>query len=213
MHADLNRLRDGLAPQMKYKKRPDTFMFLDLPDFIALSGYILLIQSGEQVYVAEYRRRVEQRILDLVADHPTVQAIQRGEAVDDWQLLALERTLQTELGGGDLELSLENIRKAYGLKVDSFLAFTRQVLELDGLPDYKELVQHQFEAYIIAHNYNADQIRFLRAVQSVFLQKRRLEMADLYEPPLTNFGADAVERWFSEPEVAEMFKFVNKLTM
>ena len=211
--ADLTRLRDGLAPQMKYKKRPDTFLLLDLPDFIALSGYILLTQSGEQVYVAEYRRRVEQRILDLVADHPTVQAIQRGEPVDDWQLLALERTLQTELSTVDLELSPENIRKAYGLKVDSFLAFARQVLELDGLPDYKELVHHQFEAYITAHGFNADQIRFLRAVQSVFLQKRRLEMADLYEPPLTNFGADAVERWFSEEDVREIVEFTNRLVV
>ena len=211
--ADLTRLRDGLAPQMKYKKRPDTFLLLDLPDFIALSGYILLTQSGEQVYVAEYRRRVEQRILDLVADHPTVQAIQRGEPVDDWQLLALERTLQTELSTVDLELSPENIRKAYGLKVDSFLAFARQVLELDGLPDYKELVHHQFEAYITAHGFNADQIRFLRAVQSVFLQKRRLEMADLYEPPLTNFGADAVERWFSEEDVCEIVEFTNRLVV
>lgn len=211
--ADLTRLRDGLAPQMKYKKRPDTFLLLDLPDFIALSGYILLTQSGEQVYVAEYRRRVEQRILDLVADHPTVQAIQRGEAVDDWQMLALERTLQSELSAGDLELSPENIRKAYGLKVDSFMAFTRQILELDGLPDYRELVHHQFETYIITHDFNADQIRFLRAVQSVFLQKRHLEMADLYEPPLTNFGADAVERWFSESEVVEMVSFVNLLAV
>lgn len=212
-HGDLTRLRDGLAPQMKYKKRPDTFLLLDLPDFIALSGYILLTQSGEQVYVAEYRRRVEQRILDLVANHPTVQTIQRGEAVDDWQLLALERTLQTELSAFDLELSPENIRKAYGLKVDSFLAFARQVLELDGLPDYRELVQHQFEAYITAHGFNADQIRFLRAVQSVFLQKRRLEMADLYEPPLTNFGADAVERWFTDQEAREIVAFANHLAV
>ena len=209
--ADLTRLRDGLAPQMKYKKRPDTFLTLDLPDFIALSGYILLTSSGEQVYVAEYRRRVEQRILDLVANHPTVQAIQRGEAVDDWQLLALERTLQHELSGGDLELSPENIRKAYGLKVDNFLAFARQVLELDALPDYHDLVQRRFDAYITAHAFNADQIRFLRAVQSVFVQKRRLEMADLYEAPLTNFGADAVDRWFSEEEVNEMIGFTNRL--
>ncbi|MBN2149586.1 MAG: DEAD/DEAH box helicase family protein [Anaerolineales bacterium] len=211
--AELNRVRDGLAEQMKYKKRPDTFLMLDLPDFIALSGYILLTQSGEQVYVAEYRRRVEQRILDLAASHPTVQAIQRGEAVDDWQLLALERTLQSELGGGELELSPENIRKAYGLKVDNFLAFARQVLEMDALPDYHALVQRQFEAYITAHNFNADQIRFLRAVQSVFVQKRRLEVADLYEPPLTNFGADAVDRWFTEGEIDEIVAFTGQLAV
>jgi type I restriction enzyme R subunit len=54
-------------------------------------------------------------------------------------------------------------------------------------------------------------LRFLRAVQSVFIQKRRLEMADLYEAPLTNFGADAVNRWFSEEEVNEMIEFTNRL--
>jgi type I restriction enzyme R subunit len=209
--AELTSLRDGLAGQMKYKKRPDTFLALDLPDFIAMSGYILLTKSGEQVYVAEYRRRVEQRILELVASHPTIQAISRGEQVDDLQLLELERTLQSELGAGELELSPENIRKAYGMKVDSFLAFARQMLDLEGLPDYADVVGHQFGRYITLHNFNADQIRFLRAVQSVFVQKRKLEMADLYEPPLTSFGADAVERWFSEGEVREILQFVEKL--
>jgi len=58
--------------------------------------------------------------------------------------------------------------------VDSFLAFARQVLELDALPDYHDVVQRQFEGYITQHQYNADQIRFLRAVQSVFLEKRKL---------------------------------------
>jgi len=90
----------------------------------------------------EYRRLVEKRILDLVANHPTVKAIQRGESVTDEQLLALERTLHKELEEGDLEVSPENIRKAFGgLKVESFLAFARQVLELEALPDYQEVVQ------------------------------------------------------------------------
>jgi type I site-specific restriction endonuclease len=56
-----------------------------------------------------------------------------------------------------------------------------------------------------------DQIRFLRAVQSVFLQKRHLETADLYEPPLDMFGADAVERWLTEKEVDELVGFVKTM--
>jgi hypothetical protein len=35
-----------------------------------------------------------------------------------------------------------------------------------------------FQTYITQHNYNADQIRFLRMVQSVFLQKHHLETTD-----------------------------------
>jgi len=62
---------------------------------------------------------------------------------------------------------------------------------------------------------------FLRAVQSVFLQKRHLETADvstgstqrLYEPPLDMFGADAVERWFTEKEVEEVVEFANRMAM
>ena len=84
---------------------------------------------------------------------------------------------------------------------------------MDALPDYKDLVRHQFEAYITAHKFNADQIRFLRAVQSVFLQKRHLEMVDLYEPPLTNFGSDAVDRWFTNDEVEEVLDLTQRLSL
>ena len=209
--SDLSNLRDALAPQMKYKRRLDTFLELDLVDSIAISGYILLTKSGEKMYVAEYRRLVEQRILELVANHPTIMAIQRGEKIDDWGLLELERTLTRELGEGDLEVTPENLKKVFAHTADSFLGLVRQVLDMQYLPDYKDLVARQFETYVTQHNYNADQIRFLRAVQSVFLQKRHLETADLYEPPLDMFGADAVERWFTESEIREVLELTQSL--
>jgi type I restriction enzyme R subunit len=97
--------------------------------------------------------------------------------------------------------------------VGSLLEFLRRLLEIDGMPDYEEVVRRQFEGYIAGHPFSADQIRFLRAVQNVFLQKRRLELADLYDPPLTSFGDDAVERWFSKDEVDEMLTFVRSLAV
>jgi type I restriction enzyme R subunit len=72
-------------------------------------------------------------------------------------------------------------------------------------------VRRRFEDYVAHHPFNADQIRFLRAVQSVFLQRRRLQRADLYEPPLTSFGADAVERWFTPEQVTDVLAFVETL--
>ncbi|MDW8279481.1 MAG: hypothetical protein RMJ85_15810 [Anaerolineales bacterium] len=78
-----------------------------------------------------------------------------------------------------------------------------------------------FETCVTRHNDNADPMRFLRAVQSVFLQKRHLETADtstslsasLYEPPLDRFGVDAVDRWFTQEEVEEVVAFANKLAV
>ncbi len=210
---ELNLLRDVLSPCMKNKMRYDSFLELDLLDSIAISGYILLTKSGEKMYVAEYRRLVEQRILELVANHPTIKAIQNGQKIDDWQLLELERTLTKELGEGDLEVTPENLKKVFAHTADSFLGLVRQVLDMQYLPDYKDLVARQFETYVTQHNYNADQIRFMRAVQSVFLQKRHLETADLYEPPLDMFGADAVERWFTEKEINEIVMFIDQFSI
>ena len=47
----------------------------------------------------------------------------------------------------------------------------------------------------------------------VFLKKRRLALPDLYAEPLTKFGADAVDRWFSEQEIIEMVEFTKQLAV
>ena len=201
-----------LAPMMRYRReQPDTFLKLDLPDFIETRGYITIKDGDEKVYVKEYRARVERKILEIVETHPTIAAIRQGQEVSDEQLIALERTLRLELGSGNVELSTGNIRKAYGWKVSSLLAFLRHLLELDALPDYESIVKRHFEQHILRHQFNADQIRFMRAVQSVFLQKQQLQLADLYEAPLTAFGNNAVDRLFTEQDVAELLDLTKRL--
>jgi hypothetical protein len=99
-------------------------------------------------------------------------------------------------------------------RVGSLMEFVREMLELDGIPDYQEIVRRQFDAYMGAHvEYSAGQLRFLRAVQNVFLQKRRLTMPDLYSAPLTAFGADAAERWFTREQIEEVLELVQWLTV
>lgn len=213
--AELDDLRRALAEMMKKRQKDSVLLELNfLRDEIALRGYVILTQSGEQMYVSEYREKVEKRILQLVEAHPAMQAIRRGEIPDDALLLDLERTLTRELAHSDLELTPDMLKKVFAHSADNFLALVRQVLDLDSLPDYRELVTRQFERYITERRYNADQIRFLRAVQSVFLQKRHLETADLYDAPaLVGFGQDAVERWFTEQEVEEVVAFANRMAV
>jgi type I restriction enzyme, R subunit len=208
----LDQVIDILADQMKNRReKPNAFIMLDLPDYIEMHGYILLKGGSECVYVDEYRHRVEERILKLVETHPTIAAIDRGEQVTDLQLIALERSLHLDLSSGDVELKEENIRKAYGMKVGSLLEFLRNLFDLETIPDYKDIVRRQFEVYIAGHQFDADQIRFLRAVQNVLLQKHHLELLDLYESPFTNFGIDAVERLFTTKQVNDILAFTDTL--
>ena len=97
------------------------------------------------------------------------------------------------------------------MRVDNFLAFIRHLLALDAIPEYPQVVQRGFERHIQAHNYNAEQIRFLRSVQEVFLKKRTLVEADLYDPPLTNFGRNAVERFFTPQEISDLLQLASSL--
>jgi type I restriction enzyme R subunit len=73
------------------------------------------------------------------------------------------------------------------------------------------VVTRAFERFIAAHHYNADQLRFLRSVQEVFVKNRKLVEADLYEPPLTVFGRNAVERFFTPLEIRELLDLLHGL--
>jgi type I restriction enzyme R subunit len=210
--AQLTQIIRDLAPQMKNRRqRPSGFLQIDLPDFIAAHGYISVGEGGQQVLIEEYKRRVDARVLEIVEKHPALAALREGREVTDDELIDLERTLHRELGRDDIQLSSRNIRLAYGLRVDNFLAFLRHLLALDAIPDYHQVVQRGFERHIHAHNYNAEQIRFLRSVQEVFLAKHSLVEADLYDPPLTNFGRNAVERFFTPLEIGDLLHLTESL--
>ena len=205
--SQLKKLIEDLAGEMKNKRRLNSFLKLDLPDFIAGKGYVLIGPSGQPVHVEEYRKRVEARILALTETHPALVAIREGREPSADSLVDLERILHNELTGADIQLSAKTARQAYGISLDNrsgFLGFVSHVLDLDAIPNYEAVVAAQFQNHITRHHYTGDQIRFLRSVQDVFLAKRRLSEADLYEAPLTSFGRNAVDKFFTPAEIKEI---------
>lgn len=211
----LTALITDLSREMKNKRRKeDAFLSIDLPDFIEGKNYILLGPAREPIHVEEYRRRVERRILDIAESHPALNAIRDGNLPTEDQLLDLERVLHNELTSAAIQLSSKTVRQAYGLTLNNrlgFLGFARHILALDAIPDYEAVVARGFEEFITSHSYSADQIRFLRSVQDVFIAKGRLSEADLYEPPLSNFGRNAVERYFATTEIKEIIALAEHL--
>jgi type I restriction enzyme R subunit len=56
---ELSAVIDALAGEMRNRRnRENTFVKIDLPDYVELRHYILLMGGTERVYVEEYRRRV-----------------------------------------------------------------------------------------------------------------------------------------------------------
>ncbi|MEO1148938.1 MAG: hypothetical protein AAFY26_25530, partial [Cyanobacteria bacterium J06638_22] len=172
--AMLNQVVEDLAGQMRNRReKPSSFLELDLKDRIAHSGYITLGDGGVQVYVQEYRERVERRVLEIVESHPAIAALRQGAIPTDSQLVELERTLREELGvklfseegataspvaaegAGTYRVAatdvVSNIRKAFNVKTGSLLGFLRAQLEMEELPDYETVVERNFDQHIARH--------------------------------------------------------------
>lgn len=209
----LNGVIRSLAPHMRLKRdRENVFQILDLADFIATRGYITLTEGSERIYVQEYRDRVERRVTEIVDEHPTVVAIRRGETVSDEQLIELERTLRKGLSVKDIQLSTDNIRKAWGWRVNSFLGFMRHLLDFEELPNYETVVVKRFDEFIAEHHYSGDQILFLRTLQTEFLKKNKIDMVDLYNlPSIRTFGDAAVDRLFTESDKGKILRFTERI--
>lgn len=204
--------KETLAPIMKYKMpRPSLVIELGLDDIIESRRWVILRKDNQKVYIEEYRKRVEAKILELAEKHPAIIKLKSGEELSIDDLLDLELTLSNELKAEDISLDEENMLKAYGVKVGSFVDFLKHALNIEKIPSYEDVVKKAFDAFILEHNYNADQSRFLRAVQNVFVQRRKLEPADLYEEPFTNFGSNAVDKLFTEEDVNELVELTRKL--
>ncbi len=225
--AQLDHVIATLARQMRHKRAEvNPILRLDLGDYIASRGYVVIQREGqEETYVTDYRAQVEQRITDLARTQPAIQALLRGEPVADEQLIVLERTLRQELASDPLALTDDHLRQAYGSGTQSLLGLVRGILDLDqqAVPEYTVVVEREFDRYLARHQatYNADQVRFLRAVKALLVRRVRpvakpgwrLDRNALYDDPaLEAFGADAVTRLFSEEQVADVLTFANTLT-
>lgn len=208
----IDEAKDTLAPVMKYKQpNPSLIIELGLDDIIESRKWIILRKDNERLYIEEYKKRVEKKILELAETHPAIIKIKKGETLSIDDLLDLELTLSKELKSDDISLDEENMLNAFGVKVGNFVEFLKHVLDVEKVPAYNDTVKDAFDLFILKHNYNADQSRFLRAVQNVFVQRRKLDLADLYEEPFTNFGSNAVDKLFTEEDVNELVALTKKL--
>jgi type I restriction enzyme, R subunit len=215
LNASLQKLdesRNALAPLMKYKReKPPLIIELGLDDVIESRKWVIVRKEGQKMMVDEYRKKIEEKIEKLAGQHPTIIKLKAGEKVNFEDLIGLERTLEAELGTDEMNLNDDNMLKAFGIRAGNLVDFLKHLLKLETLPTYEEIVRKAFNAFIIEHNYNADQTRFLRTVQSVFLQTRQLSEADLYEPPFSNFGVNAVEKLFAREDITELIELTKKL--
>ncbi|MBI4182273.1 MAG: DEAD/DEAH box helicase family protein [Candidatus Aenigmarchaeota archaeon] len=199
-----------LAPLMKYKRtEPRNPIILDMDDVIQQRS---LIEFGpdehpQEEYVDIYREKVEQKIHTLADSHPTILKIKDDKALTERDLRLLEKTLH----GSELSITEDVLQKVYRQHNGDLVDFVRHILKLAELPDPKQRIVEAFKTFVVEKNYlNADQVNFLRALQSVFLAKHHVEYKNFFDPPLTNIG-NAPIPLFTRQDLGEILELCNGL--
>ena len=210
-YEDAQFLLSNFGPLMKYKRsEPIPAIVLDIDDVMEKRE---IIEYGPSIspktaYVRDYRDRVERRIKNLAAGHPTITKIERGETLSEEDLQKLEETLN----GPELYITEEILQKVYKQHKGTLVDFVKKILGLYEFPDPEKEIEEAFKTFMIEKNYlTADQVNFLRTIQTVFTKKRHIEFSELYEPPFTNFGPKAPMPLFRKEELDEVLKMCKNL--
>ena len=204
------KLMIEFGPLMKYKRsEPRPSIILDIDDVVERRE---LIEYGPTIspksaYVEDYREKIEKRIKKLAEEHPTILKIKRNEPLTEDDLQKLEQTLNSQ----DLFITEVTLQKAYKRK-GTLVEFIKSILGLYKFPDPEEKIEEAFKTFMVERNYlNADQVNFLRTMQTMLTKKHHIEFSELYEPPFTNFGPKAPIPLFRKEELDEVLKMCKRL--
>ncbi|AKB24774.1 Type I restriction-modification system, restriction subunit R [Methanosarcina sp. MTP4] len=205
---DVQALLSEIAPLMPYMaKEPRETIVIDMGDHIAERKEWEIFEGKEPEYVESYKEEVEAWIQNLAETHPVVQRIINDETLTESDLQLLEETLQNSA----LSLNESKLNQLYRHRETPLVEFIRLILNLYSSPSPEEKIKDAFQTYIIESNkqYSADQLNFIRTLQTVFLQKKHIDFHTLWNPPFTNFGINAPMPMFSQEEINAFIDICN----
>ena len=210
-YEDAQKMLRKFGSLMKYKlPKPRPTIILDIDDVVERRE---LVEYGPPLapltdYVSNYRIKVERKIKRLAEEHPTIKKIKLGEVITEEDLQKLEKTLNSP----DLYVTEEILQRIYKQHKGTLVQFIKKILGLFEFPDARKEIEEAFKTFMIEKNYlNADQVNFLRTIQTVFIIKHQIGYQDLFEPPFTSFGPKAPIPLFQKDELMEVLSMCKKL--
>ncbi len=184
--SDLWRIRDELVSLMQYKQpEPIPQIVFNIGDTIQERGMIVFGPELKEEYIQTYQVKVEKKIKELVDSDSVIQKIKKDEVLTEIDLEHLEKTLNSP----DLYITEDNLKKIYEQHKGTLVQFIKKILGLYEFPDPKQRIKEAFSTFIVEKNFlNANQVNFVRTLETVLISKKHIEFDDFFNPPFTNVG-------------------------
>ena len=205
----LETARKELRNIMKHRTRvPGDIEKLDIADQILIRDTVEFGPEMERSTTAEYRKKVEEKILNLLTTNEVLQKLKRGEELNAYDLESLTKLLRSQ----DPYVTEELLQRVYDNHTAHFIDFICHILGLRKLQTRTEIVSKKFDDFIASHNdLKADQIQFLMLIKSFFLDLGRVEREDLIGPPFTNINPQGIRGVFSPNQLNQVLSLIEQI--
>ena len=143
--------------------------------------YVEVGPDGERVDKREYQTRWEQVIRQQLADDPLVKKVREEKPLTSEEEDQLARHLNTP----ENYFNEDNLRRAYRQPGGNLVDFIRAALGTLKIKTREEQVTENFQAWLISKNFRPDQAEYLVLLKHRGVIRGRVEIGDLFEPPLS----------------------------
>jgi len=167
-------------PDIEYKRIPQSLKFSDMPGF---------------------RKKVQDVLLKIFDENPTLQKIKAGKPVSNADIKALTALVLTQNPSIDQDVLKEFFESATIL--DHAI---RSIIGMDA-----DAVNVRFVDFITAHpGLTSTQISFLNLLKNHISRYGSIEIEQLYEPPFTTLHSDGLDGVFIDEDMAEeLIRIIN----
>ena len=175
-------------------------------DWLDSLTYVEVGPSGERVDKKAYVTNWEDAIKQAAQSDPLIQKVKDGKPLTD----AEERALAEKLNRPENYFNEDNLRAAYRRASGNIIEFVRHALGLEKLKSKDEEVTENFHAWLVSKNVTPDQAQYLALLKNRGLATGKVELEDLFEPPLSILNAaDVGIELFGEQGLQEIVADMN----
>jgi type I restriction enzyme R subunit len=168
--------------------------------------HVEIVNDGEQLDKRRYVSIWEEMINNQVADDPILQKIRAGEFLTEEE----ETQLEQQLNQPRYYFNEENLRRAYNSQQSNLIDFIKAALKLVRIKILAEQKEEIFRAWLISKSFLPEQAQYLSLLKNRGIAKGKLDLADLFQPPLSVLNAAGLGiELFGEQGLRDLFEDLN----
>lgn len=147
--------------------------------------YLEVGPEGERIDKTEYVTHWQDAVRRAAQDDPILSKIRRGEPLTDEE----EAELATKLNHPKHFFNEDNLRLAYKRPGGTLIDFVKEALGLVKVKSREVQQLELFQAWLVAKRLNPKQASYLNLLKNRGLAKGKVELNDLFIPPLAHLNA------------------------